>query len=171
MNLLARVEALAAPYLLLIRIVLWAVLALALFVTGCRHGKQAAEQKLEAMQVAQAKALAVAQQKARDVEQAQQQALALAAADTEQRIAERETRIADLERAVAAGTVRVRERFTCPIVSAPTGDAGTIGDGEERGLRADDVRFLVRFAGRCAAVQDERNLAREYIEEVTGTAQ
>lgn len=171
MNLLARVEALAAPYLLLVRIVLWAVLALALFVTGCRHGEQSAEQKLEAMQVAQAKALAVAQQKARDVEQAQQQALALAAADTEQRIAERETRIADLERAVAAGTVRVRERFTCPIVSAPTGDAGTIGDGEERGLRADDVRFLVRFAGRCAAVQDERNLAREYIEEVTGTVQ
>lgn len=171
MNLLARVEALAAPYLLLIRIVLWAVLALALFVTGCRHGEQAAEQKLEAMQVAQAKALAVAQQKARDVEQAQQKALALAAADTEQRIAERETRIADLERAVAAGTVRVRERFTCPIVSAPTGYAGTIGDGEERGLRADDVRFLVRFSGRCAAVQDERNLGRGYIEEVTGTAQ
>lgn len=171
MNLLARVEALAAPYLLLVHIVLWAVLALALFVTGCRHGEQAAEQKLEAMQVAQAKALAVAQQKARDVEQAQQQALALAAADTEQRIAERETRIADLERAVAAGTVRVRERFTCPIVSAPTGDAGTIGDGEERGLRADDVRFLVRFAGRCAAVQDERNLGRGYIEEVMGTAQ
>lgn len=171
MNLLARVEALAAPYLLLVRIVLWAVLALALFVTGCRHGEQAAEQKLEAMQVAQAKALAVAQQKARNVEQAQQQALALAAADTEQRIAERETRIADLERAVAAGTVRVRERFTCPIVSAPTGDAGTIGDEEERGLRADDVRFLVRFAGRCAAVQDERNLARGYIEEVTGTVQ
>lgn len=171
MNLLARVEALAAPYLLLVHIVLWAVLALALFVTGCRHGEQAAEQKLEAMQVAQAKALAVAQQKARNVEQSQQQALALAAADTEQRIAERETRIADLERAVAAGTVRVRERFTCPTVSAPTGDAGTIGDGEERGLRADDVRFLVRFSGRCAAVQDERNLGRGYIEEVTGTAQ
>lgn len=169
MNLLARVEALAAPYLLLVRIVLWAVLALALFVTGCRHGEQAAEQKLEVLQAAQAKALAAAQQKARDVEQAQQQKLARAAADTEQRIAERETRIADLERAVAAGTVRVRERFTCPIVSAPTGDAVTIGDGEERGLRADDVRFLVRFAGRCAAVQDERNLGHGYIEEVTGT--
>lgn len=169
MNLLEQAETAVAPYLAVIRIALWAVLALALFVTGCRHGEQAAEQKLEAMQVAQAKALAVAQQKARDVEQAQQQALALAAADTEQRIAERETRIADLERAVAAGTVRVRKRFTCPTVSAPTGDAGTIGDGEERGLRADDVRFLVRFAGRCAAVQDERNLGHGYIEEVTGT--
>lgn len=171
MNLLKQAEAVVAPYMLLIRIALWAVLALALFVTGCRHGEQAAEQKLEAMRTAQAKALAVAQKKARDVEQAQQQALALAAADTEQRIAERETRIADLERAVAAGTVRVRERFTCPIVSAPTGDAGTVGDGEERGLRADDVRFLVRFAGRCAAVQDERNLGKRYIEEVTGAAQ
>ncbi len=171
MNLLKQAEMAVSPYLAVIRIALWAVLALAVFVTGCRHGEQAAEQKLEAMRTAQAKALAVAQKKARDVEQAQQQALALAAADTEQRIAERETRISDLERAVAAGTVRVRERFTCPIVSAPTGDAGTVGDGEERGLRADDVRFLVRFAGRCAAVQDERNLGKRYIEEVTGAAQ
>ena len=70
MNLLAQAEAAVAPYLAVIRIVLWAVLALALFVTGCRHGEQAAEQKLEAMQVAQAKAETVAQQDARASEHA-----------------------------------------------------------------------------------------------------
>lgn len=70
MNLLEQAEAAVAPYLAVIRIVLWAVLALALFVTGCRHGEQAAEQKLEAMQVAQAKAETVAQQDARATEHA-----------------------------------------------------------------------------------------------------
>ena len=35
---LAEIKAAAAPYMLLIRIALWAALACGLFVTGCRHG-------------------------------------------------------------------------------------------------------------------------------------
>lgn len=35
---LAEIKAAVAPYMLLIRIALWAALACGLFVTGCRHG-------------------------------------------------------------------------------------------------------------------------------------
>lgn len=38
MNLLAQAEAAVAPYLAVIRIVLWAALVAALFGAGCRHG-------------------------------------------------------------------------------------------------------------------------------------
>lgn len=70
-------------------------------------------------------------------------------------IAQRDAVIADLR----AGTVRLRQRFRCPVPAAPAGGpAGTSAGGDaagDRGLSDADAEFLVRFAG------DADNVARQ----------
>lgn len=88
--------------------------------------------------------------------------------DAETRRLQRE---ADTERTIAgirSGTVRLRDRFTCPA-AVPDAAAGPGGadDAAQRGLRPADAEFLVRFADQCDAVVDERNAGGAYVEAVT----
>jgi hypothetical protein len=66
------------------------------------------------------------------------------------------TKVADLDAAVAAGAVRLRQRFTCPVApagaAAPVDSAG-IGDGTQgSGLSTADARFLISEAARADEV-------------------
>lgn len=54
-----------------------------------------------------------------------------------------------------SGTVRLRERFTCPAAKAPGASAEPVT--EESGLRVTDAEFLVRFADEADTIADERN--------------
>jgi hypothetical protein len=64
---------------------------------------------------------------------------------------ETERTIADLR----SGTVRLRDRFTCPAAKASGAAAKPVP--EESGLRIEDAEFLVRFADEADAIADERN--------------
>jgi len=59
--------------------------------------------------------------------------------------------IEDLRARLAAGTVRVRERFRCPAASVPGTAAAASGSdaADEHGLRGADADFLIRFAGEA----------------------
>lgn len=58
--------------------------------------------------------------------------------------------IADLRN----GTLRLRDRFTCPKAS---GDSAPPATAKESGLLNEDVEFLLRFAGEADTIADERN--------------
>ena len=58
--------------------------------------------------------------------------------------------IADLRN----GTLRLRDRFTCPKVS---GDSAASATPEESGLLVSDAEFLVQFAAEADTIADERN--------------
>ncbi len=99
--------------------------------------------------------------------------VANAANSTEQAIGDRHERVEAVVAGVAAGTVRVRERLTCPAASMPatTPGAAAADDAAQRGLSAGDVQFLVRLAARCGDVQDERNLGAAYARAMTSGRQ
>lgn len=91
--------------------------------------------------------------------------------DFENRRQAREHEVENLLADARAGTVRLRERFTCPAgtgVSGAAGAAGTAVDAAPRGLSAADADFLVRFAAECDAVAAERNLGQRYARTVSG---
>lgn len=119
-------------------------------------------------------AYAVAEQQAAAQAQRERERAALADAyrEFEIRRMQREEEVDRLLAAARAGAVRVRERFTCPAggVPAAAGTPAGLADGAQRGLRADDADFLVRFAARCNTVLAERNLGRQYAQTVTEAA-
>lgn len=60
-----------------------------------------------------------------------------------------------LRRDLAAGTVRVRERFRCPNPGRVPDAADTTSGSDaasERGLRDEDAEFLIRLAGEADAI-------------------
>ncbi len=69
----------------------------------------------------------------------------------EEREQETERTIADLR----SGTVRLRDRFTCPAAKAPGTSAQPVP--QESGLREEDAEFLVRLADEADTIADERN--------------
>lgn len=52
------------------------------------------------------------------------------------------------------GTLRLRDRFTCPKASR---DPAAAAPAQEPGLLNEDVEFLLRFAGEADTIADERN--------------
>ncbi|MCZ4065623.1 lysis protein [Oxalobacter aliiformigenes] len=67
--------------------------------------------------------------------------------------------VADLRR----GAVQLRERFTCPDVSATGGTAG-MGDGTAgRGLRSEDAEFLVSESGRADRIVTQLQACQDII--------
>jgi hypothetical protein len=152
----------------------WGVLALTFWI--CLHlaaqDRDRAREQLSAHLVADAKA-AYEQASAarRDTNQMRTQ-VQTAAVATEQKVEDRHERVEAVLDGVRAGAVRVRERLTCPVAGAAgvlgaAGSAAAADDGAPRGLSADDVQFLVRFAQRAGDVQDERNLGQAYANTVS----
>lgn len=58
--------------------------------------------------------------------------------------------IADLRN----GTLRLRDRFTCPKASR---DSAPSAPAEESGLLVSDAEFLIQFAAEADTIADERN--------------
>ena len=102
----------------------------------------------------------------------QRAASAIAARDTEARwraeykaIAERflkEQADAKLEtdRTIAglrAGTVRLRDRFTCPSLPGASADSSGVAEAGPRGLQPEDAEFLVGAAARADEVARQLN--------------
>ena len=56
-----------------------------------------------------------------------------------------------------AGTLRVRQRFTCPGVSEAPAGAGSADDPGPGGLQPADAEFLVRFAAEADAIARKLN--------------
>jgi hypothetical protein len=111
--------------------------------------------ELAQLRAANSQAITDAVNKARSEEQ--QRSAAMAALD-EQHHKEYQDEIISKDRTIAdlrAGTVRVRNQFTCPAAAAEraTGKAGTgtgLGDGAGTGgLQTAHVEFLLREAGRA----------------------
>ena len=69
----------------------------------------------------------------------------------------REEYVSQLQRDVASGQLRLKQRFSCP--AAPAGSDG----GEERGLRAEDGGFLIGEAARADEIARQLQLAQETI--------
>lgn len=70
------------------------------------------------------------------------------------------------------GTVRVRERFTCPPASpAPKADTtpSVVADPGRGGLRGKDAEFLVRFADQCDSVARELNYCKAELDRIMET--
>lgn len=83
--------------------------------------------------------------------------------------AKTEKTISDLD----SGNRHPRVRFTCPPASPATLPKTDPGPGidnaaSDRGLRQDDGRFLIRFAGRCSAVARQLTEAQAKIRRLTG---
>lgn len=67
------------------------------------------------------------------------------------------------------GTVRVRERFTCPPTPpAPKADPApsVVADPGRGGLRGSDAEFLVRFADQCDSVARELNYCKAELDRI-----
>jgi prophage endopeptidase len=139
-----------------------ATLLVAFGVLAYGHGKHVAnaawEAKVATMQRDQAEALAKAHQERADAEQRARDIEAKRAADMAaldaQHTKEMNDAKADADRTIAdlrAGTLRLRERFTCPAstrtvpATAQAGTGTSLGDGAAaHGLQREDAEFLVR---------------------------
>lgn len=139
-----------------------AALLVAFGVLAYGHGKHVAnatwEAKVAKMERDQAEALAKAHQERADAEQHARDIEAQRAADMaaldEQHTKEMNDAKADAERTIAdlrAGTLRLRERFTCSAGarqvpgSTQAGTSTSVGDGAAtHGLQREDAEFLVR---------------------------
>jgi hypothetical protein len=156
------------------RALAWFVLAMVLFVFLhlAESGRDQAREQMTAHLVADAKA---ADDQARDARRASNQMrteVQTATVATEQKVEDRHERVEAVVTGVRAGTVRVRERLTCPVAGAASvpdaaSAAAAADGGATRGLSANDVQFLVRFAQRAGDVQDERNLGGDYARAVS----
>lgn len=61
------------------------------------------------------------------------------------------------------GTVRLRERFTCPRVPAASPAAGSGDDPARYGLRPADAEFLVRLADKADGVAEQLSTCQAVI--------
>jgi hypothetical protein len=153
------------------------VVALALygvcFFMGYRHGETVTGNHFKAV-IAQnaeneAKQRAALEAKARDTEQH--------AADAMARIDEQHQKAIENEKAKAdaviaaygAGTVRLRNRFTCPAtgtggnMSAAATSTGQRDERTQGGLQQQDVQFLVRFAAEADELADQLSACQSII--------
>lgn len=151
------------------RALAWFVIAVTFWVclqTAARDRDQARAQ-LTAHLAADAKAATDQIVSAQRVSGAMHANVQTAAVATEQKVEDRHERVEAVVDGVRTGTVRVRDRLTCPVAGAANvpgaaGSAAAADDGAPRGLSPGDVQFLVRFAQRAGDVQDERNLGRDF---------
>lgn len=148
-----------------------ALVAQTVLLLGIARQRNNAIDQLSAHVAADTKAELERRKAAQAESQAAMRDVANAANSTEQAIGDRNERVEAVVAGVAAGTVRVRERLTCPAASVPAAAAGAAAADEaaQRGLSAGDVQFLVRLAARCGDVQDERNLGAAYARAVSAT--
>lgn len=124
-------------------------------VTGNHYKAQIAEDRQRA-----AEQIAQLQQQARQAEQ--QTAAAMAQIDEQvQKAIENEKAKADaVIAAYGAGTVRLRDRFTCTTGSGGSVPATTTGTGQrddttQSGLQRTDVEFLVRIASEADELAEQ----------------
>lgn len=151
-----------------------ALVAQTVLLLGIARQRNNAIDQLSAHVAADTKAELERRKAAQAESQAAMRDVANAANSTEQAIGDRNERVEAVVAGVAAGTVRVRERLTCPAAGVPAAAAGAAGaaaadEAAQRGLSAGDVQFLVRLAARCGDVQDERNLGAAYARTVSAT--
>lgn len=72
------------------------------------------------------------------------------------------------------GSIRVRERFTCPPATpAPKANTspGVVDDPGAGGLRGKDAEFLIRFAGECRDNATKLNYLQREVERLLRTCQ
>lgn len=110
-----------------------------------------------------------AERRARTAEQRHAADMATVAADHQRKDDDAKREIERLDAAVRAGTVRLRERFTCPGSSlgggVPTAGsaAGRSDAAEGRGLRDEDALAFVRLADEADAVTRQLQACQEVV--------
>lgn len=116
---------------------------------GAIQRAQKAEQQLEGLR-SEVKYLREARRKERETASLDAKATAKLITENENARTEIET----LRGRLATGTLRVRDRFTCPTAGVPgaTGSAAGSDATGERGLRSPDADFLIRLAGEADAI-------------------
>lgn len=135
-----------------LRLLLFAAGVVALFATGAYLGwTKRGDSEAKKTLAAQHKAEAIR----RAVEDSWQKAHWNLAYEAEEKRAEREKQVASDIAGLRDGSIRVRDRFTCP--KTPGSPAGSQPDREEAGLLQSDAEFLLRFAAEADAIADERN--------------
>lgn len=132
----------------------WVWVAAILFLAGWYYGHTRYNAGQANVQAMWDKSRAKADKTERAKEQAWNKAVWDLAYAAEIKRAEREQEtdrtIADLRN----GTLRLRDRFTCPKASR---DSATSATPEESGLLVSDAEFLVQFAAEADTIADERN--------------
>lgn len=87
-----------------------------------------------------------------------------AAIERKQREAELQNIIDDLRNSKPNVRYVVRDRFSCP--NTPSSSGGNNGE-TGRGLRAEDVEFLLREARRADSVVETLQMCQNYVETIT----
>lgn len=136
-----------------------AVLLLAGAYTAGRASVQAVHRaEVAALREDLAQRVAQAGAKAREIEQRAAQDVASIEAKHHAEIEAARTDLARLDADLRAGTVRLRDRFTCATAGASGGapeaatSTGQRHAATQGGLSREDAEFLVRFAGEADAV-------------------
>ena len=144
------------PFLALIPLRAWLGLALALslavgLMAVRSHwigvGESRVQANWDAQKAKDAVAIAVQLQKVRAIEQAETQRQRDIAADLVEKNREAIAEIDRLDAAVAAGTVRLRQRFACPSNVPGSSTAASGGDAADQpGFSEADARVALRIA-------------------------
>lgn len=155
-----------------------AIALLAIFGAGVAVGDSYSDalwaKKWSERNAAEANGSREASETAREVEH-NDQATASKAAD-EHRKEERDGK-ATTDSTIAGihdGSIRVRERFTCPPASPPpkaNAAPSVATDPGASGLRGKDAEFLIRFAGECRDVATELNYCQRELKRIWDTCQ
>jgi hypothetical protein len=147
----------------------WALVALCALLLALRwHWIGVGEDRVQALWDAQEAVYAVqraeaaeAARKAEERHRAEYRAIAdrflKEQADADQKHA---AMVADLRR----GTLRLRDRFTCPSVPGAAGDAGRADAASPRGLQREDQEFLLRIGREADEVARRLNALIEAVE-------
>lgn len=125
---------------------------------GYRLKAEIAEMRSEA-----AKAKNQAEVKARQAEQNHAQRLAEIDKTYTEKLKNEKNRYQAVMADLQHGTVQLRERFTCPGVSAVDQSAGMGNGTSGRGLRNTDAGFLVSEAGRADRIVTQLQACQEII--------
>lgn len=135
--------------LLLARFAPWGLAAILALVAGIQTVR-VSDLKTDAAELATAHAQSIAKHEQAARARERQHVEAMAAIDTQhqQERDRAKTAIAKLSADLAAGTQRLRQRFTCPAVK-PSASASPGPSDENSGLLPADVGILIGLASEC----------------------